>query len=401
MAYPLLAADPPPGLLDTPHPADPTSLGGLADEIVLGRVLHVITGLETGGAEKLLYTIASAARERGSPGHVVTLLDGGSLRPHFAAAGIRVTSLGMERGKPSLRGLVRLARLIRRERPAIVQSWLYHANLAALAGLLLSRVRARLYWGIYCSQLDFDHYRLSVRATNWLCARLASLTDGIVYNSCAGIEAHRAFGYGDAPSFLVENAVDAAQFRPDPELRRSQRASLGIPDGAVVAIAVARVDPMKDWRCLLRATAGIDGLITLLVGAGTEHLPAGPGQMPLGRRDDIAALMAAADLFVMASAFGEGSSVALNEAMAVGLPVVATDVGDSRRLVEGCGLIVPPRDAAALAEAICTLIHDPETARRLGAQGRRRMLQHHSVDQMIGELCGLYRGRAAPAARAS
>ena len=138
-----------------------------------------------------------------------------------------------------------------------------------------------------------------------------------------------------------------------------------MPEDAVVVIAVGRDDPMKNWPGMLAAAeaAAAQGVWLVAVGDGTEQLPPGSRRTLLGRREDMPALYAAADIFMLASHFGEGTSVALSEAMACGLPVVVTDVGDNGAIATGVGTVVPPRDAGALARALAELAADPAIAR--------------------------------------
>ena len=164
---------------------------------------------------------------------------------------------------------------------------------------------------------------------------------------------------------------------------------MGLPDDAVVVIAVGRNDPMKNWPGMLAAAdAAADRNVWLVaVGDGTERLPPAPRRRLLGRRDDMPALYAAADIFMLASHFGEGTSVALSEAMASGLPVVVTEVGDNGAVVGDAGLVVPPRDAAALAQALSTLAGDPACApHRQGRAAAAVTLRHRPAARELSRL---------------
>jgi glycosyltransferase involved in cell wall biosynthesis len=145
-----------------------------------------------------------------------------------------------------------------------------------------------------------------------------------------------------------------------------------LPDDAVVVIAVGRNDPMKNWEGVLSATdAVVDRNIWLVaVGEGTERLPPSRQRLLLGRRDDMPALYSAAEIFMLASYFGEGTSVALSEAMACGLPVIVTDVGDNGIVARDAGFVVPPRDAEALKAALLQLASDPLLRVRKGTEAR-------------------------------
>jgi len=329
------------------------------------RVMHVITGLDTGGAEMQLSHLALARRAAGAEDMVVSLLPGGALRARLEQAGVAVHDLGMRRGRPSLSAFLRLRSLIRRFRPRIVQSWMYHADLMAAFALRYSGrwEETPLIWGIRCSDMNLADYGRTLRWTVRLCARYSHLPDLVVTNSEAGLAAHHRIGYRPFRERVVDNGIDTERFRPDAALRDEVRGELGIDPNVPLVAHVARVDPMKDHDTLLKAMGALPDVELLLIGLGTERLASRANWHGLGRRGDVPRLLAACDLIVNSSAYGEGFSNALAEGMAAGLPAVATDVGDAARIIGESGRIVPPRDAEALAEAIRELALEPLTFR--------------------------------------
>jgi glycosyltransferase involved in cell wall biosynthesis len=360
-------------------------------------VLHVTTGLEIGGGEVLLLTLAEAARRRGQEVGVVSLMADGPMRRRFEAAGIPLDTLGMRRGVPSISGLIRLIRLIRRRRPAVVQGWLYHGSIAATLALILSgrRGRTRLVHGIYGSSIDFGAYGRRVRLGFRLAAWLSHRADALVYNTRVGADYHRAQGFAARDVRIVENGIDLDRFRTTPEARAETRHELGLAGDEVVAASIARLDPMKGWDRLLRVTERIPGLRLLAIGSGTESFPPHPSRLLLGAREDVPRLLGAADLFVIASCFGEGTSVALTEAMAAGLPVVVTDVGDNARLAEGCGRVVGAADEAGLARAIGELVADPALRAAAGAAAAARVRALCGIDAAFEAYRRLHAGLPA------
>jgi glycosyltransferase involved in cell wall biosynthesis len=330
---------------------------------------------------------------------VVSLLPGGSHVGRLRAAGVTVVELNFERAGGIAAGLVKLAKLIAEQRPDIVQGWMYHGDLAALAALVLSgrRRRTHLVWSIRCTAMDLRRYggvglRLVVKA----CTLLSRWPDLVTANSVAGLKSHLALGYRPRRAEVVANGIDVDEFRPDAAARRAVRIELGIPETASVLAHVARVDPMKDHAMFLAAMAQLPELSALLVGAGTENLPATRNVLRLGPRDDVARLFAAADFVVSSSRFGEGFSNVLGEGMACGLPAIATDVGDAKLIVGDTGLVVPPEDPAALAAAIRSLAGEsaPTRAER-AARARARIVDNFGLARALQRHRELYAALAS------
>jgi len=364
-------------------------------------VMHVITGLGSGGAETMLLRLGRAEVADGRVPVVVSLTDEGVLGPQMRAAGLVVETIGMRRARPSASGLLRMARLIRRHRPAIVQTWLHHADVAATLGLLLSGRRSvtRLIWGIRCSDMSAGKgHSLAVR----LGRLLSTEADHLVANSAAGLDLHLRLGYRPRATSVVPNGIDVAAVRAAAGERDAVRRELGIAPDTVVAILPARLHPMKDHWTFAAALAQAPGIVGLAVGEGTGRLPDRPNMIRLGLRSDVPRLLAAADMVVSTSAYGEGFSNAVAEGMAAGLPAVATDVGDARALVGEGGFVVPPRDPGAVANAMRTLADRPRLRERMGAAAAARIADHFTIERCVARFRALYdqvEGQTATAAR--
>lgn len=359
------------------------------------RVLHVITDLDTGGAESTLVALVTAERPHRPEQHVVSLLPDGVLAHRLRDAGIPVSSLAMRRGRPSIAAVWRLARLLRATKPDAVQSWMYHADLMAAAAWRLSgRSRdTRLYWGVRCSDMDGRRYGGAFRLVRAACARLSHLPMAVVANSDAGRAWHRGLGYRPRRFPVIRNGIDTDRFRPDPDARAALRRELGIDAATPLLVHVARVDPMKHHATLVAALDRLPGVAALAAGAETEALPPHPRLHRLGRRDDAPRLYAAGDAVVSTSAFGEGFSNSVAEGMSAGLPAIATDVGDARILVGDCGTVVPPRQPAAFADAVQAVLAVPAESRaELGRRARDRIVTRFSLQRMVAAFDALHRG---------
>ncbi|MGI6285991.1 glycosyltransferase [Neomoorella humiferrea] len=360
--------------------------------------MFIITGLNYGGAEMQLVRLAIQLKARGWKVMVVSMLLPVAYVEELKAAGIPVTSLGMRRGVPDPRALFRLARILRRERPQVVHSHMVHANI--LARLVRPLVKVPV---LVCTAHSFDeggHYReLAYRFTDFLC----DLTTQV---SHAGLERYVRVGAVPRPKIrFVPNGVDIERFRPNPEARVRLRHELNF-DNAFVWLAVGRFEEAKDYPNMLRAFAKVlrsgKNAILLIAGQGTlkdeaESLALELGIARsvrfLGVRQDVPDLMNAADAYVMSSAW-EGMPMVLLEAGAVGLPVVATDVGGNREVVldTRSGFLVPPKDSDALACSMLQLMDMyPEERRRMGQVARAHIEANYSLERVVDQWEALYR----------
>lgn len=260
------------------------------------RLLHVISNLGVGGAERMLTQLTTAPGGWAEETVVVSLLPGGFHADILRRAGVRVVELNFRTPVGVLGGIRALAHEIRDFRPAVVQGWMYHGDLLALIGLALSgrRRQTALIWSIRCSDMDLSRYSFGLRAVIRACAALSRRPDLVTANSAAGMRAHEALGYRPQQTEIVPNGVDVARYAPDPQARALMRAELGIPVDAVVVAHVARVDPMKDHESFLRAMRAVPDVHALLIGRGTEDLADAPNLHRLGTRSDVPALLAAA-----------------------------------------------------------------------------------------------------------
>lgn len=356
-------------------------------------VLHVITDLDVGGAETMLVALAQASAEAGVVPVIASLLPGGVLTSVLNEHEIQLVEFDLGDPLKAMFELFRLARLIARLKPAVVQGWMYHGDLAALVATVLSgrRRQTKVAWGIRCSNMDLSRYGIALRYVIRLCALLSGQPDLVIANSQAGMIFHRQLGYRPKQAEIVPNGIDIERFKPDPAARRAIRASLGIAEDAIVLAHPARVDPAKDHPLFLAAMADLPDIHALLIGVGTDKLTPAPNVHLLGRRKDIPALLAAADIVVSSSAFGEGFSNIIAEGMACGLPVVATDVGDAKLIVGAAGRIVPPRDRIALVAAIRALaVMSTEERAALGQAARDRVVTEFSLDRAVARFTSLH-----------
>lgn len=378
------------------------------------RVLHLITSLNVGGAQMDLYKAVTRFCSEKIASLVVSLTPPGKIGKLIEEQGIPVQGLGMRPGRPNPLALFRLAGILRRFKPHILQTYLYHADLLGyLAGKWVNV--PMILWNLKQSRMDFSRYRLATGVTVWLCARLSRRVKNILVNSFAGLKAHALLGYDAERMVMAPNGYDLTLFRPHPGSYREVREYLGISPEARLVGMLARFDPQKDHENFLKAAhlvmASHPETYFMMAGNGVsqdnrpfaELLKAtrvAPERLfLLGERSDMPRLLASLDVFVSSSAFGEGTPTVIGEAMACGLPCVITDVGDSALIVGETGLVVQPGKPEELARVMGEALAWPaeERARR-GAAARARIQQKFDIKQISAELESFYLDLAASAA---
>ncbi len=355
------------------------------------RVLYVIDDLMPGGTERVLVDTALRLPEERYRVCVLALFARGPLAEELQRAGLSVSCLGLSRRSVAVKALV-LWRLLRRLRPGIVHlfrvgSRVFVAPVAWAAGV--PHVIGR--WG----SLPGDRPCL----WRWV-DRLSSCF--MTHAEACSRAVAGALRCNFLPSRLDADVVhNATSQRPPPSgSRRRARRLLGLARQELVIGCVANLNWRKGHEYLVRAFASVvsaePGARLLLVGEGplretlerlTRELCLTEEVRFLGRRSDVSELLPALDLFVLPSTT-EGLGVALIEAMAVGLPCVATRVGGIPEVVvDGeTGLLVPARDPEALAHAILRLLSDPALGRRMGRAGQRRVQERFSIERLVADV---------------
>jgi glycosyltransferase involved in cell wall biosynthesis len=373
------------------------------------RVVHVINSLSTGGAETVLARLVGAADSSRFEHIVLPLREGGPVMERVSEAGALTEALQVDGTRNLLTAPIRLAVRLRKLRPDLVQGWLLQGNLAATVGASLGRLHAPVLWNVRWTLYDVDSERLSTRALLRISGRLARQPWRIIFASQLAVSQHAPIGYPSERARVIPNGFDLEHFHPDPAARVAVRRELDIAADAVVVGMVARYHPMKDHAMSLRAAArlierGTNAVFVYAgrgVDAGNEELArlinalglAGRVRL-LGERQDVARLYASFDVYWMSSVargIAEGFPNVIAEAMACGVPCVATNIGDAASIIGQTGRVVRSGDWLAFGDATAGLLDaGPATRGRLGKEARARIERNFSLDAMAGAYHALY-----------
>ena len=381
------------------------------------HVVFLVRSLEIGGAERQLATLAAAVqREPGFRASIVTFYPGGALEADVRTDNVELYCPG-KAGRWDLAGFSwRLARQLAQLHPTILHSYLGPPNIvAALLRPVLGR-GTRIVWGVRAADMDLSRYDWTWRAVFGAERRLSSVPDCIIANSYAGRDHIAAAGFATEHLEVVPNGIDTERFAPDRDAARDLRREwLNGGAGPLIGI-VARIDPMKDLETFVRAAAlvkdRLPGARFVCVGGGSaellERLKALANTLGVGdrltwagERRDIPRVLNAFDMPTLCSVT-EGSPNAVAEAMACGLPCVATSVGDTPDLIGDCGMVVAKSDPAALASAWHAMAALPKAeSALLGQRARQRIVENYSRNRMVERTIALYRaligaGQLAP-----
>lgn len=371
------------------------------------RVLHCITSLLADGAQQMLLKLCSHGDRSNFRYYIVSLAEEGGLEECFERLDIPVISLGLKKSAPTFSALSQLSSIIKVIRPDIVQSWMYHANLAASLAKALARSDASIIWNIRRALYSTKQDRLLTRAVIRLNALLSFSPQLIIYCGSLIAQQHERNGFDKRKSLVIPNGFDTDKYRPSSAAKGDLHRLLQLPQNTPIIGAVGRFHPHKDHHTLFRAAATVTQAFPkvkfVLIGRGLEPTNAAVADWLeryqltehvslLGERSDVASLIAGLDLFC-SSSLSEGFPNAIGEAMACGIPCVTTDAGASPDIVGDTGIIVPRQAPEVLAAALLRLLTMPkDSLQTLGSQARERIERLFPIKNVVETYQKVYQG---------
>ncbi|WP_426416876.1 glycosyltransferase [Aestuariirhabdus sp. LZHN29] len=368
------------------------------------KILLFIGRLSLGGAERQLINVANGLSTKGHEVTVCTLFPHTGL-PLNLLDDVKVkvvplcTSISSNPFSTLLKmafAPIRLRRLIGSVGSDVIYSMLYLPNFIAWLATR-GALSGRLVWGIRSSNMTLNWKRA---IPQWLCARVSASVPLLIVNSHSGNAYHRKLGYRAIVSQVIVNGIDTEKFVYSADKKHLLREELSIPDGVTTIGIVGRLDPMKDYQTFLDSAAlvkkSVSEVIFVCVGSGSpiytdylksyaKNLGVDDGVVWLGSRDNMQDVYPLFDLLVSSSAYGEGFSNSIGEAMACGIPCVVTDVGDSVKIVSDLGLSVPHSDSNALANAIIRQIDNIQSGRCDHVLIREQIANNFSIAKLVDE----------------
>jgi len=361
------------------------------------KVIHIIVGLNIGGAENMLRRLLIESLSSGRYEHeVISLTDIGEVGQMLRHSGVRVSCLDMSSILSIPRVFFKLIRVMHNNRHAVVQTWMYHADLLGGLASIISGNR-RVVWnirGTYIPQEGISLTGVVIKFCKFLSHKVPAK---IICCSEVARNHHISLGYSQNNMEIIPNGYRIGDYSTN-GLRSKIRGELSIENDAIVVGTIGRLDPLKDYGNFMSAALKViekhPNVKFLMVGRGLEK---GGRQLKkvtgfdfdmdnfilLGERRNVNRYLEAMDIYCMSSS-SEGFPNAVCEAMAMRVPCVSTDAGDAKNIVSSTGLIVPTKNYIALAEALNDMISLKVSKRLdLGTKARMRIENNYSIDYVL------------------
>lgn len=362
------------------------------------KIVHVITGLNNGGAEGVLYRLV--INDKKNEHVVISMMDEGKYGKLLQSNNIKTYFLNLRRGTLSLAALIQLKKILKIEKPNLIQTWMSHADLiggviAKLAGF------KNIVWNIRHSKIEHDTSNIKTRMVIFISMLMSNvLPKKIICCSYKTYEDYSKSGYVKDKMEVISNGYDFEKFKKNDDLRDAVRKELKMSENDILLGMVGRCDPAKNHLGLLDALALVKEKINfkfLLIGRDLNinntlivdrinELNLSENIILLDQRKDIPAIMNAIDLHVLSSSYGEGFPNVLAEAMACGTMCVSTNVGDASVIVDQYGWIVEPNSPDLLANAILDameLKHDKSEWIKMSNDAQNHIIKSFNLSDMI------------------
>ena len=351
--------------------------------------MHLITGLNTGGAEMMLYKLSKYKSDKVEY-LVVSLTNLGPISEKIKETGVRVEALHMKKGPKSIKGLITLFKLIKEFRPNIIQTWLYHADLiGALYGVI---TRTPVYWNIRQEKINLKLNKWHTVLTFRLCILLSFIPKKIITCSSQAIKFHVQKGYPKNKFIQIYNGFELEKFTPP----NSEQINNSF--GRKLIIHIGRFAPLKNHKGF------IDVANEILKKAPStkfemygDHVDSKNSQLMeyiqekglhkaislKGRSDSIHKVYRESTILISTS-FSEGFPNTIGEAMASGTPVLTTRAGDSEMIVDNKENVFNVRDIEQIADRASNLLSNFEEYSANCLEARKQIESHFDI-KVIGQ----------------
>lgn len=363
------------------------------------KIVFFVSSLGVGGAEMMIVKLAGQLHSPKLQFHVVSMGKPNTLKDRLQEFGVQVTELNLGKNPLNLLRLpFKLYRIFQDDADYILQGWMYHGNLLShLAKFFVKPLHH--YIAIRQTLPDITNQKKLTQLIIRLDAWLSKWADKTLYVAQAAVPQHLAVGYTSKNVEVIPNGFDVNNYYPDSESRKNLREKMNIADKDLVIGHVARLHPMKDHKSFISSINELmnthSHLKAVLIGKNVNYeefqtLISEKNRnrfIFLGEQKNLHQWTNTFDLAVSSSAYGEGFSNTIGEAMSCGIPCLVTDVGDSAWIVGDTGFVVPPSRTDLLKAKLNEVINNQDSLRKRGVRARKRVLDNFTIEYV----CGIYK----------
>jgi glycosyltransferase involved in cell wall biosynthesis len=367
------------------------------------KILHIITGLNTGGAEAMLQKLIAESQHQQETHIVVSMMNEGT-HGNFIKKHAKLYCLGLKPGKITFLAIWKLYKLVKMEEPDIIQSWMYHANILAFFVNIFTR--KKLYWNIRCSLEQIKTEKATTKFLIKLSALISPFVNKIIFNSHSSIAQHNAIGFTNKNNAFIGNGFDLKKFQYiDKSQSVTLKDSLGIPEKSIVIGHVARYHPVKNHIGFIRTISSLfdlkENLFCVMVGTDVDsenlELVSAINKtgnqnrfILMGEQSDLPSLYGTFD-YMVSSSLSEAFPNTIGEAMACGTPCIVTDVGDSKLIVADYGLSYSPNHSEHLLDCLDTAFtYSDDQYLTLSHNCRSYISEFYSIENIYLQYINLY-----------
>ncbi|MDM9381275.1 glycosyltransferase [Chlorogloeopsis sp. ULAP01] len=361
------------------------------------KIVFLIRDLNYGGAQRQLVTLAKSLNQQNFDVTILCFYPHCPLEKDLINSNVKLISLQKQGRWDLIRFFWRLVQYLKHIQPDVLHGYLTEPNLFTIC-LKPLFPSTRMIWGIRGSNYECDRHDWRVQLYQQLENLLSHFADLIIVNSHAGRDDYLTRGFPASKMIVIPNGIDTERFQPNPEAGAKVRQEWGISEDTILIGLVGRLDPMKDHPTFLKSAALLcaerKDVHFVCVGTGSENYARELHQLTAdlgisekviwaGARSDMPAVHNALDVAISASAYGEGFSNTLGEAMACGVKCIATDVADSAWIIGDAGLVIPPKSPEALTAAIKQFIDNAQFNGKSREDIRQQVVTRFSVRQLL------------------
>jgi glycosyltransferase involved in cell wall biosynthesis len=367
------------------------------------KILHLITGLNQGGAEAMLYKLLNTFDNSTFENVVVSMTDAGYFGDKISALGTRVYYLNMKPLLSLISAALYFRNIVKNEKPDIIQAWMYHANVFALISKPFLRTK-KIVLNVRQSLDNLHNTKKTTRLVIKFNAKLSRFATRVINNSQRSLQQHQDIGFCKNNSTYIPNGFDLDVFQPNNKIYGEFRKKHKLPENSIIVGMIARFHPDKNHKGFVEIGKQ---LLEMLSEQTLYFVLAGPGcstqnaelnlwihqtnfahKFILLNTQKSSELLPALDVYLSTS-WVEGFPNVIGESMACGVPCVATDVGDCKAIIHNYGSVVTPGDYITLAEKVFASLN---ISRQDKQKIREHIAQHYRIKKITAEYEKLYLG---------